>query len=164
MLKKGYTLVELLVVILIMGIFLQLGFTSLRDFSRRQAAFSAARQVEGDIRFAQSLALSGNKPEGSVCDNINALFNGVRFQILTATSYEISTECSTGRAVIKTVTIDSNISLRSPSVNPIIFRPLARGTNVPTQTTIGVCTYAAGVGIQVTNSGEINQVSYSSCP
>ncbi|KKR39915.1 MAG: Pilin assembly protein [Candidatus Woesebacteria bacterium GW2011_GWB1_40_101] len=62
MTKRGYTLIELLVAITILGIIFGAGYISFRDFSRRQALTAAVRTVSGDVRLTQEMALSGKKP------------------------------------------------------------------------------------------------------
>jgi prepilin-type N-terminal cleavage/methylation domain-containing protein len=68
--KKGYTLIELIVVMMIMGIIFSLVTANYRDYSRRQLVVGAARQIKGDLRYTQQLALAGRKPEeptGNAC-------------------------------------------------------------------------------------------------
>ena len=46
--SKGYTLIEILVVISIMAILFTVGFAGYRDFSRRQVLLGAVNQIQGD--------------------------------------------------------------------------------------------------------------------
>ena len=62
-LKKGFTIVELVMVIVIMAILFSMGTISYRDYQRRQYLEGAATMVEADLRLAQEMALSGKKPQ-----------------------------------------------------------------------------------------------------
>ena len=59
MIQKGYTLIELLVGISIIAIIFGVGFVSYREFSRRQSLTGVTKQLVGDLRLAQQLALTG---------------------------------------------------------------------------------------------------------
>ena len=62
--KSGFTLIEILVSMTIIGFLFSFGYASFRDFSRRQALAGVVKQVQGDLRLAQQKALSGEKPSG----------------------------------------------------------------------------------------------------
>ena len=56
-----------------MTLLFSIGFGRYRDFSRRQALTAVARQIEGDLRLTQELALSGKKPGlPGDCDTLDA--------------------------------------------------------------------------------------------
>lgn len=138
--KSGFTLIEILIVIVILGIIMAIGSVRFRDFSRRQATASAKRQLLADVRAAQSDASSGRKPEGCT----GALL-GYGFRVTGTTgpaSYEIFARCSQGAgsqdfAVIQ-ARLPDGISITIPSVNPVIFKPLSQGTNLPSASTVTV--------------------------
>ena len=44
----GYTLIEILVTLSIVGIIFAAGYANFREYARRQAVVSGARQVQGD--------------------------------------------------------------------------------------------------------------------
>lgn len=139
-LKSGFTLVEILVVIVIMSIIMTLGSVQFREFSRRQVTASAKRQMLADIRSAQSDASSGRKPEGCTGSLL-----GYGFRVTGTTgpaAYEVFARCSQGTGPQDFTTISSRlpdgISITLPSVNPIIFKPLAQGTNLSAATTVTI--------------------------
>ena len=45
---KGYTLIEILVGLAIIGLLFSFGFVSFRDYSRRQTLAGAVKEVQGD--------------------------------------------------------------------------------------------------------------------
>jgi len=67
-LNKGFTLVELVIVLSIMAILFSMGFANYRGFQRRQYLESAVLMVEADIKLARQLSLSGRYFTG--CDNL----------------------------------------------------------------------------------------------
>lgn len=122
----GFTVIELLVTMVIMGLLFSLGYANYRDFSRRQAVASAGRMVIADLRLAQSKALSGEKP----CTGNLSTYNFV----IGAGSYQIKAVCSgtgSNSVITKTQPLPSGI-LISSSLSPISFKVLGQGTNIPT--------------------------------
>ena len=134
--KKGFTLIEVLIVILILGIVMAIGSVNFRDFAKRQAVVSVKRQMLADIRAAQSDVVSGRKPAG--CTGTLLGYSFVILSTASPASYRTSAICSTGTAIVKDVTLPSGISLTVTYPNPVLvpantvmFKPLAQGTNIP---------------------------------
>lgn len=127
---KGYTLIEILVGLTIIGLIFGIGYINFRDFSRRQAIAGVAKQVQGDLRLAQQLALAGQKPDDIKCNDPNYL-NGYDFRIYTATEYRLEADCKGGTVVSKDVNLPTGITVTTPSPNPILFKVLGQGTNIP---------------------------------
>lgn len=131
--RSGYTLIEILVAITIVGILFGFGYVSYRDFGRRQALAGVTKQVQGDLRLAQQMALSGQKPDDPKCNAPNTL-NGYYFRTYIAgpsTTYVIGANCTGGNPeVTKYVELPVGITLTySPSV-PVLFKALGRGTSI----------------------------------
>ncbi|KKU04148.1 MAG: type II secretory pathway protein LspH [Candidatus Woesebacteria bacterium GW2011_GWC2_47_16] len=152
----AYTLIEILVALTIIGLIFGIGYVNFRDFARRQALSGTARSVMGDLRLAQEQALAGNKPASVFCDPPNRL-NGYNMRVNSASTYQIEAACSGGNVVSKSVTMPANISISTPSPNPILFKILGEGTNLSADATITLT--QAGTsntrGITVTQGGEI---------
>lgn len=148
--SKGYTLIEILIAVSIIGLLFGVGYANYRDFSRRQSALSILKNIQGDLRLAQQLALSGQKPDDTNCDSPNTL-SGYSFGVLSATSYEIRPVCSGGAvsSAYKTVTLGPGATFSSPfpSPNPIVFKVIGNGTN----TTVG-----SNAQIILTETGSTN--------
>ena len=136
--SKGYTLIEVLVVLTIIGVLFSVGFASYRDFSRRQALAGIAKQIVGEMRLAQQMALSGEKP--SACGN-NVL-DGIGFEIKLLTqdskdyyNYKIRAVCGgEPYPILKDYSFPAGsviFDFSNFSINPIIFKVLGQGTNIP---------------------------------
>lgn len=128
--RSAYTLIEVLVGLTIIGFLFAIGFASYRDFARREALISTAKKVQGDLRLAQGFALAGEKPEDPFCTGSN-LLNYYGFKVYNSNEYKIEANCTGGTVVNKDVTIQSGIQLSIPSPNPIKFKVLGQGTNIP---------------------------------
>jgi len=90
---RGYTLIELLVAISLALIISSFGLAYYSSFNRRQIVEQAAKRIVSDIRLAQNLALSQQKPlvsPGCTCTT----FNGYLFDRITGSSYRIVPDCS----------------------------------------------------------------------
>ncbi len=153
--RLGYTLIELLVAITILGIIFSAGYISFRDFSRRQALAGAVRAVSGDLRLAQELAFSGKKPTGCIT------LNGYRFKtaadsygIVAACSFpEIEYEVKVGVGLPVGVTMSAQ-----PSPN-IFFKILGQGNDIsggaPEVITLTQVNTSQTQTITITSGGEI---------
>lgn len=134
--KNGYTLIEILVGLTIIGILFSVGYVSFRDFSRRQALAGVAKQIQGDIRLAQEQSLSGKKPEDPLnkCAGVNFL-DGYNFKVNSTSvpaSYSVEAVCAGQAVEIKSVNIPSDFSISS-TIATILFKPLGQGTNIPVE-------------------------------
>jgi prepilin-type N-terminal cleavage/methylation domain-containing protein len=127
--KNGYTLIEILVALTIVGLIFGIGYVSFRDFARRQAVAGLARSVVGDLRLAQEQSLSGKKPSDIFCDSPNTL-NGYNFRVVSSQNYVLEANCSGGNVQTKSVTLPSDLFISTPNPNPITFKILGEGTNL----------------------------------
>lgn len=132
---SAYTLIEVLVTLTIVGILFAFGYASFRDFARRQELAGTVKQMQGDLRLAQQMALSGQKPSAVGCSTLS----GINFRTIsnsclggTGSSYVIEYNC--GGVVqspsVKCVDIPIDISMTGPAANPITFKVLGNGTNL----------------------------------
>jgi len=132
---SGYTLIEILVGLTIISLLFSFGFVSFRDFSRRETLNGAVKGMQGDLRVAQSLASAGQKPDDANCNSPTNTLTGYLFTIISASQYEIRANCSGGNAStankIVTLGTGTNIVSPFPSPNPILFKTLDNGTNIP---------------------------------
>ncbi len=141
--NQGYTLVELLVVIAIIGILFTIGFNNFQDYTRQQQLIALQRSIRTDILTAQQGATSGTKPAGCVnssdSNDPNYRLNSYQFRVMPPATYEIEANCLVNGA-LSTITVDTvtipvgatGFTISAPSVNPIIFKLLGQGTNIPT--------------------------------
>lgn len=155
--KKGYTLIEILVALTIIGLLFAVGYAGFRDFSRRQIVKDAAKEIQGDLRLAQGNAITGQKPEG--CNSLKTLdsysFNVVS---LSPAEYSIEANCGSSAIIVKSVNLPSGITLSAPTPNPLKFKVLGQGTNIGTDNWVLTLTQV-GTGnttsVTVTAGGEI---------
>lgn len=156
----AFTLVEILVSLSLILLLTGLGYAGYRDFSRRQTLLSAARKIEGDLRYAQGLANSGTAPASPAsCTNLS----GYRF-LLTASAYTISALCTEGYVdVKKDVSPGANITISS-TLPSFLFKVLASGTNIPEATPVTITLrqtgVSASVAIKVNSAGQVSLLGF----
>lgn len=154
--KKGYTLIEILVTLTIIGFLFSFGYVSFRDFSRRQQMAGEIKQIQGDLRLAQEMALAGQKPESS-CTRLD----GYGFNVYSDTDYKIEANCdgAPGTDINKDSGMPADLTISAPSPNPIIFKVLGEGTNIVASTSATITLTQVSTGrkasVVVTAGGEI---------
>lgn len=153
MIRKGYTLIELFVVITISIIIFGVGIAGYREFSRRQALTGVLKQVKADLRLAQQLALTGQKPEGQTCTKLDSYTFSSTNSNYTLTAKCINPEIAT--YIIKTADMPTNITI---STGSIIFKILGQGTNLSTPLTFTISNTAASITgtVVVGTGGDVN--------
>jgi prepilin-type N-terminal cleavage/methylation domain-containing protein len=149
----GYTLIEILVAMTIIGVLFGVGYVSFRDFSRRQTLNGVAKLIQGDLRLAQGDALSGQKPDDVRCNPPNTL-ESYSFNVYSTSEYKIEANCLTGgvptAVVVKDVDLPAGILISTPSPNPIKFKILGQGTNI---------TLGQNAELTITQTGITNQAT-----
>ncbi len=156
--ERGYTLIEILVGLAIVSLLFSFGYVSFRDFSRRQALSGSLKQIQGDLRLAQSSAAAGDKPDD--CDL--GILDSYSFKVNSSNEYEIDANCTIADIstviISKTVAVAPGVSV-SISSNPINFKILGQGTNIASGTNITITISQSGTNnqsiITVTPGGEI---------
>jgi len=160
LLRAGYSLIEILIALTILSLIFWVGLAGYRQFASRQELISLARQVKGDIRLAQELALAGQK-SGSC-----TVLNGFYFRVQPPNVYTVEIFCDDNViGVIRTGLLSgTTISSLSPDLDPpntIFFKTLGQGTNIPApgvpETTFTLTQRGTGNSavITVTAGGEI---------
>jgi prepilin-type N-terminal cleavage/methylation domain-containing protein len=127
--QKGYSLVEMVVVVFIIVILFGLGIANYGNYSRREAYNNVLEQIVSDMRLTQEYALAGKKPSG--CD----VLNSYQFRRSNAHQYVIEADCSNSDYIVKTVNLATTLEINfinphRPSPNHTVqFYVLGRGTN-----------------------------------
>ena len=100
----GYTLIEILTVVVIMALIFGVSYPNFRGYQQRQQALSYGRELESHLFEAQQLALIGNKPTGGPCSLDNKTFEGIIvFAPLPVKPPVIPLQSSVGRAQILSI-------------------------------------------------------------
>ncbi|MDO8504061.1 MAG: prepilin-type N-terminal cleavage/methylation domain-containing protein [bacterium] len=119
--SRGYTLIELMVALTIAALLFLVGYASYREFIRRQALDNTYKELKSDLKLAQQLALSGEKP--SSCTG--ALFG---YQVAFAQdSYTVSASCG-GMVQVRTRSLSPGITLSG--ANTILYKVIGEGTTL----------------------------------
>lgn len=150
--RKAYTLVELLIGLSIVALVFSFSSFSYREFTRRQIIISAARQLEADLRLAQTESLAGKKPAGC-----NGLLSGYLFARLSQSQYRVSAQCVNSSVVIRDVSLPQGVILNNFS--SFTFKTLGDGTTLPQGGTVSIILSIPGISytdtVVVSASGDI---------
>jgi prepilin-type N-terminal cleavage/methylation domain-containing protein len=144
--KKGYSLVELMVTVSIVGIIISFGVSAYGKGRDRQEGRAAGEQIIGFLTENQKKANIGD-------EDCSGLYSGQQIDISSGTSISAKSNCSGIFGSTKSITING-ISSMAPSTSTITFKPLAQG--VSASTTINyVTTSGSTFQVQVSSTGTI---------
>lgn len=119
--SRGYTLIELMVALTIAALLFLVGYSSYREFVRRQALDNTYKELKSDLKLTQQLALSGEKP--SSCTG--SLFG---YEVAFAQdSYTVSASCG-GMVQVRTRLLSGGITLSG--ANTILYKIIGEGTTL----------------------------------
>lgn len=128
-LRRGFTLIEMVVALSITTIVFGLGLVTYQNFSKKQTVEQAALNLKADLHLTKDKALSGQKPTGW-CFGPGETLSGWRLD-LTTFGYEILPVCSGGSSpngvVIKTISFPTGVT--SNATDQILFKVLSQGVN-----------------------------------
>lgn len=135
---QGYTLIELLIVMVLIGILVTIGLTTFQSYAQQQSLISVVRMIQTDLRLTQGLAVAGNKPSQCVNqanpNDPNYTLNSYSLLVTSSSSYSVEANCIVGGAnsvvIIKSVSIPAGITITNPFPNPVVFKTLSQGTNI----------------------------------
>lgn len=170
---KGFTLIEVMAVMAIIGVMSAMVFTSLRSGKEQKTVEGEARKVAAAIREVQNYALTGKQIGGSVSCKFGIMpLTAGDSQIILTESHRTGSSCSTGisaAAAIPGMTINlSNGVTFSNDLDYNFFFTVPRGELDPNgnatpiglrlgkgSTTYSVCVYPGG---------QVKDVSGAACP
>lgn len=121
--NKGYTIVELLIIVTIIGILITFGFSSFVKSQDRQTVQQAKEELLSKLQTYQKAAYAGDKACGGALLDIKVTF--------TATSMTATAECSGSPATAVYDTVNFS-NLTFTTFPTIYFRPLIQGTTTAT--------------------------------
>ncbi|MFC1710232.1 Tfp pilus assembly protein FimT/FimU [Patescibacteria group bacterium] len=155
LITSAFSLIEILVVVSILAVLVTVGYGRFRDFSRRQALAAVVRQIEGDIRTTQELAIAGKKPESVACTTLEAY----KFEVSSSSAYSIYAVCAPeGDIVYKdNIEVSSNYTLGT-APSSISFLTVGRGNDAGVGYTVTVNQTATGDSntLTVTRGGDVS--------
>lgn len=147
---RGFTLIELMIVMMVTVLTFSIGYANYRSFAYRKDLERAATQVRSELKIAKELALSGNKPSHVRCDSPERLY-GYEFRTIGQYQYRIFAECTGGDVQIggteelevakvrmNLLSRDVNCTGSTSNQNSIMFEILGRGIDQPDDTCIEV--------------------------
>ena len=109
--KKGYTLIELILVVSVFLLITTLGIARFNEFNERQVVAQSADTFISNLRLIQAKALSGDKPDG--CTTLTGYTVEFAF-----TNYTMYAQCDP-EGIIDTprvaVNLPANVNLNPPS-------------------------------------------------
>jgi prepilin-type N-terminal cleavage/methylation domain-containing protein len=144
----GFTLIELLVTISIAAILFGIGVAQYNQFNRQQIFSQAVLNLKNNLRLAQNNALTVKKDCLGTLDGYEVAFS--------PTSYSFRAKCGVNYGGSTTINLPSSITITTfPSPNPILFKVLSQGTNIPGSTNIVLSGFGRIQTITVTSVGEI---------
>ncbi|PIU03583.1 hypothetical protein COT44_02180 [Candidatus Shapirobacteria bacterium CG08_land_8_20_14_0_20_39_18] len=157
-LSSGFTIIELLVVMVITSLLFGVGITNFNEYNRRQTVAQAAETIKNNLRLAQSKAQSGEKDcSVGVCDGdgngkcltTSKTLNGWNVDLPSKTVYGVCQDKTFGSS---SFSLPAGITLTAAPATTVIFFPLS---SAATATTICVSKYTYFYKLSVTALGEI---------
>lgn len=143
--KKGFTLIELIVVFSVIAIISTIGLASFVGYSRSQTLNQASIDLSTYLSTAKSKASSQIKPSAQ-CNNTTVL-DGYSVSInIAASSYSLNVVCSGSTFVLTTAKLPAGVTFNSAVASP------------PTTTTN---VFFAILNSSVTGTGNIVLTGYS---
>lgn len=121
--QRGFTMIELMTVLVVAGVLLSLAIPSFRELLARNRIEGVAAELSTDLQYARSEAVSRNVPVGLIADtNCYTVF------VIGTAPASGCTALGTGGVPIKSVTIDgaaTNLTFTSNAARPFIqFEPV----------------------------------------
>lgn len=167
--RDGFTIIEVLIVLVISSLFMVFGVAQYRNFSQRQSMNVAYRLVTSDLVAAQKDAISGRKPQGAAystpCEG-DLVGYVVEFDSSTAaTSYSVSAEClvpPSGPSIsvtnLKNVNLPEGVTadiLPDSAPSLVRFLPLTQGVTQAIDIVLTSSETGQTTTISITDNGKI---------
>lgn len=115
--KRGYSLIEIIVVIAIGAILSGIGLFSLNTLNRRQVLVQNTKKIVSDIRLAKSLADAQQKPAECIT------LNGYRYLISLGNQSTIEAVCSNANYNYQTNTTTAVLTGMQSVFFPVLQQP-----------------------------------------
>lgn len=152
--SAGFTLIELLVASIILLTLTGAVLVNYNNYNGTQQARQAALTLKNNLRYAQSRAINGEKPEIG-CTQLDGYV--VSF---TETSYTTKAQCG-GLPVdpAQTVLLAGGLKFPTPTPPPMLFPVLSHGLDRDVTITITISELSKSYQVTVSKSGDISEVT-----
>lgn len=119
--QKGFTLIELMIVLSVTAVLGTLGIAGFTSFNQTQILQTSANEVVTMLNLAKSRALSQVKL-GSSCSAPSQILEGYNVDIsITNNSYTLSSRCFEATNNLDTKTLPQNVTFETPDTFPTSF-------------------------------------------
>lgn len=168
---NGFTTIELLIVILIMGLMFGVGLSSYNEFNKNQIIGQTAKEIKNYLRLVQQKSMSGEMDcsagvcsNGGICTPADSKpFKGWSVSV-AGDNISYWGTCGTTNYSSRTFEIPNTLTLSPTSApaNPITFTPSPGGNS---GATICISGYSKIYKISLVSSGEIIDNGFvGACP
>lgn len=162
--KHGYSLIEVLVAVTIIGILTGSSLVGYNRFQGRQGLKSAGEQLVSDLRLTQQKALSGEKAAGW-CQGLTDSLTGWRLIFTSAAVYDIRGVCSSGTTIVfKSITLP-NSATKSAGGDSVDFAAV-NGTTTDASFTLSrqLGTTVSQITVTTTSAGLVKLSAITDIP
>jgi prepilin-type N-terminal cleavage/methylation domain-containing protein len=125
--EKGFTIIELIITLLIIGIFIVISLPAYNTFTAQQKLRNETRKLASIIDLAKKKSFSSDLYNPNCTD-----FNGYRVSI-TANNYSLNFGCSGSFQTLQTYALANNISITQGTGN-LTFPALGLGISITINT------------------------------
>lgn len=136
--RRGYTLIEILVALTIIGLLFIGGYTGYREYARRQILTNAALDLKNNLTLFRQKALSGDS--STACTVIDPNNNLLGYQVVFAAStYTVSPICAVTDAAAsftQIYTLPQSVTISVTGLSGALKYYTVSGTNVTSNVTI----------------------------
>lgn len=150
---RGFTLIELVVSVGIALALMGTVIVNYNGYNDRQNLKQAALTLKNDLRFAQSKALSGQKPSADCTELIGWTVT------FASDSYAIQAQCNPEglQGSITTVTLPTGVNI-NPVNEAVTFRVLSWGTTLPSAVMILLSGFNRTYQLEVSPGGDVSDL------
>ncbi len=147
--KKGFTLIELMIAITIIGVLVSMGLSAYGRGRDRQYGVIASEQIISYLQEQQSIANTGKK-------DCAGKYLGQQVNISTPNTFTSQSICEGNNGIMSSMTVP-NIAINSGTT--LVFNPLSKGIEIAGSISQFTLTYLSSANltysITIVNSGTI---------
>lgn len=157
--KKGFTIIELLIVVVTIALLFSFSVANYRDFANRRVLDNAVDQVVSDLRLAKESARAGRKPPGCGTTHLEHYgFNkdgdtGYYFYPYCSRISPCNPDSPSNFCTVRNLPTEVTIDITSP----VKFIVLSRGTD-GTPSTITLSFKGMSRSIEIQDGGNIQEL------